>query len=93
MCAIDAEPCGNWTRFVNSSCAPNLAAWTDTVGKRHVVFFQALRDVGPDEELTFNYGRFYFEAAGFRCGCQAMTREHYPGEVKMMGKGKGKAKK
>lgn len=90
VCAIDAEPCGNWTRFVNSSCVPNVSAWTDTVGKRHTVFFQAMRDVGPEEELTFKYGKSYFSAAGFKCDCPAMKRPHAPGEAKAMAKAKAK---
>ena len=90
VCAIDAEPCGNWTRFVNSSCAPNVSAWTDTVGKRHTVFFQAMRDIGPEEELTFQYGKQYFRAAGLLCECGVVKRGHLPGEAKGKGKGVGK---
>lgn len=79
VCAVDAEQAGNWTRFMNSSCTPNVKPWGDVVGKRHVIVFQALRDIGGGEELTFNYGRRYFEKAGFLCGCSAQKGAHMPG--------------
>ncbi|KAJ4290346.1 hypothetical protein N0V90_010562 [Kalmusia sp. IMI 367209] len=68
-CAIDAEEKGNWTRFMNSSCEPNVKLWGECLGKRHVVLFQALRDIEAGEELCFQYGRAYFEKAGFECRC------------------------
>jgi len=42
--------------------------------------FQALRDIGPEEEIVFNYGRRYFEEAGFECRCGEVARAHMPGE-------------
>ncbi|KAI7621963.1 TMS membrane protein/tumor differentially expressed protein [Hortaea werneckii] len=63
---IDAERAGNWTRFVNSSCSPNVRVWGESVGKRQVVLFQALREIGPQEELTFQYGAKYFVDAGLQ---------------------------
>lgn len=93
VCAIDAELCGSWTRFVNSSCIPNVSAWTDTIGKRHAVYLQASKDIPPETELTFNYGKHYFGAAGLKCGCAAMKRPHTPGEAKMQAKMQAKVKK
>lgn len=81
-CIIDAEKAGNWTRFINSSCRPNVKPWGEFLGKRHVVMFQALRDIGPEEELTFQYGSAYFEQAGFLCRCGAHKEPHMPGEKK-----------
>ena len=95
VCAIDAQSCGNWTRFVNSACGSraNVSAWTDTVGKRHIVFYQASKDIGPEEELLVNYGNLYFKKAGFKCDCGALKRPHMPAEVRTkVGKGT-KAKK
>lgn len=83
---IDAEKAGNWTRFINSSCRPNVKPWGEFVGKRHVVLFQALRDIGPEEELVFQYGAKWFEKAGFLCRCGVSEEAHMPGEK---GKGKG----
>ncbi|KAK3686651.1 hypothetical protein LTR37_019582 [Vermiconidia calcicola] len=79
-CVVDAEKAGNWTRFVNSSCKPNVKPWADFVGKRHVIVFQALKDIGPEEEVVFDYGKAYFEKAGFECACDAHDRPHMPGQ-------------
>ena len=68
-CMLDARKAGNWTRFINSNCRPNLQCAAEFVGKRSVILFQAKRDIGPGEELTFKYGRDYFKNAGFSCIC------------------------
>ena len=86
---IDAERAGNWTRFVNSSCRPNVRVWGESVGKRQVVLFQALREIGPQEELTFQYGARYFVDAGLVCRCGVGEGGHLPGGGKMKGLGKG----
>ncbi|KAK5167510.1 Histone-lysine N-methyltransferase setd7 [Saxophila tyrrhenica] len=62
-CFIDAEKHGNWTRYVNSSCDPNLIVDSCHVGKRRVLIFRAEREIVADEELTFNYKRGYFAEA------------------------------
>ncbi|KAF2439219.1 SET domain-containing protein [Karstenula rhodostoma CBS 690.94] len=81
QCAIDAERKGNWTRFMNSSCKPNVKVWGETLGKRHVVLFQVLKNIAVGEELTFQYGKAYFEKAGFECRCDAHDGEpHMPGD-------------
>ncbi|KAI7372942.1 hypothetical protein KC328_g16924, partial [Hortaea werneckii] len=61
---IDASRAGNWTRFINSSCRPNVRVWGESVGKKQVVLFQAIREIGPEEEITFQYGAKYFLEAG-----------------------------
>ena len=68
---------------MNSSCKPNIKVWGETLGKRHVVLFQALRDIKEGEELTFQYGNAYFERAGIECRCGANDGEpHIPGGLK-----------
>ena len=91
-CAIDAQSSGNWTRFINSHCRPNVKPWGESVGKRHVVLFQALREIGPEEEIVFDYGARYFEKAGFLCGCDALEKAHLPGGGVKKAKGKGRKK-
>ena len=76
LCVIDAERAGNWTRFINSSCRPNVSCEAAVIGKRHVVLFSALKDIGPEEELTFNYGPGYFKDAGFDCDCGVRKGPH-----------------
>ncbi|KAK7180346.1 set and ww domain protein [Paraphaeosphaeria sporulosa] len=77
QCAIDAERKGNWTRFMNSSCKPNVKVWGETLGKRHVVLFQTLKNIAAGDELTFQYGKAYFERAGIECLCDAHDGEPY----------------
>jgi uncharacterized protein len=48
---IDAGVGGNDARFINHSCAPNCQA----VIERRRVFIDALRDIAPGEELSYDY--------------------------------------
>ncbi|KAI5823669.1 hypothetical protein K523DRAFT_286400 [Schizophyllum commune Tattone D] len=56
---VDAYHAGNFTRFFNHSCDPNLITTGVYVSEANVdkplVCFFACRDIAPDEELTFNY--------------------------------------
>ncbi|KAJ3790674.1 hypothetical protein GGU10DRAFT_146846 [Lentinula aff. detonsa] len=58
--SIDARKCGNWTRFLNHSCLPNLAVYSavwDTIPEQnipHLVFF-ALEDIPKGAEMTVDY--------------------------------------
>lgn len=49
---IDGNVPWNTARLINHSCDPNCEAWIH--GRR--IFIHALRDIGPGEELTFDYG-------------------------------------
>ena len=80
-CVVDAKRAGNWTRFINSSCRPNVTPWACYVGGRHVIVFQALKDISPEEEITFNYGKSYFKNAGFDCSCDAQKEPHKPSRL------------
>jgi uncharacterized protein len=48
---IDAGVDGNEARFVNHACNPNC----ESVIERRRVFIDALRDIEPGEELTYDY--------------------------------------
>jgi uncharacterized protein len=48
---IDAGVNGNEARFVNHACEPNC----ESVIERRRVFIDALRDIEPGEELTYDY--------------------------------------
>jgi SET domain-containing protein len=48
---IDAGVGGNSARYINHSCSPNCEAVND--GGR--IFIEALRDIRPGEELTYDY--------------------------------------
>lgn len=51
---IDGGVNGNDARFINHSCDPNCEAQEDDAGDH--VYIIALRDIKPNEELTFDYG-------------------------------------
>ena len=57
----------NIARYINHSCAPNCEA----TGPSGHVFIMALRTIKPGEELTYNYGKEYFnqhiKPKGCRC--------------------------
>lgn len=57
---IDANEGGNVARWINHSCDPNCESVIEEndKGKAHKdkVFIEAIRDIKPGEELTYNYG-------------------------------------
>ncbi|WP_202841245.1 SET domain-containing protein [Luteimonas saliphila] len=57
---VDANVGGNIARWINHSCQPNCESEIeeDAKDRRHKdkVFIQALREIKPGEELTYNYG-------------------------------------
>lgn len=63
---IDANVDGNIARWINHSCAPNCEAVVEenSNGKTHKdkVFIEAISDIQPGEELTYNYGIVLDEA-------------------------------
>ncbi len=64
---IDGSPRWNVARYMNHSCRPNAEP---LVRRGRIVFF-ALRAIELGEEITYNYGREYFEYfikdGGCRC--------------------------
>jgi SET domain-containing protein len=72
---IDAAVGGNEARFINHSCAPNCEAIDD----KSRIFIEAIRDIAPGEELTYDYA---YERDGtedekweqvYACHCGAAT--------------------
>lgn len=63
---IDGNIPANTARFINHSCAPNCEV---RVRSRRIYVF-ALRTIQPGEELSYDYGKEYFDLhlAG-RCRC------------------------
>jgi SET domain-containing protein len=71
---IDGSSRRNLARYLNHSCRPNAEA----VMRRGRIVFVALRAIKPDEEITFDYGKEYFELfikpKGCRCAACARKR-------------------
>ncbi|RPE81044.1 SET domain-containing protein [Vulcaniibacterium tengchongense] len=57
---IDANYEGNIARWINHSCDPNCEAVLEEDDgddrRRDRVFIEAIRDIAPGEELSYNYG-------------------------------------
>ena len=63
---LDGNVGWNPAKFINHSCDPNCEAELDN-GR---IFINALRDIQPGEEITFNYGYDFegYEDHPCRCG-------------------------
>lgn len=69
--AIDARSYGNISRYINHSCDPNLAGLIFRAGcnvPRMGLF--ALRDIEPDEELSYSYGDANSQLSTTICYCK-----------------------
>ena len=65
--AIDGSSRRNIARYVNHSCRPNV----ETVVRRpHRVVYVARRRIKPDDEITVDYGKDYFDAYIKAKGCR-----------------------
>jgi uncharacterized protein len=64
---IDGSPRWNVARYMNHSCWPNAKP----VLRKGRIVFTALRRIAPGEEITYDYGREYFDyfisSGGCRC--------------------------
>jgi uncharacterized protein len=65
--SIDGSPRSNIARYINHSCRPNAEALIS--GRR--VWIWSKRKIKAGEEITYNYGKEYFDdlikPAGCRC--------------------------
>jgi SET domain-containing protein len=70
---IDARYYGNWTRFINHSCDPNLhivPIRIDQSTPPHLAFF-TLREIQANEELSYSYGTVIDEKFSKVCHCSS----------------------
>lgn len=66
---IDARDRDNLARYINHACRPNCEA--RRVGRR--IWIYARRAIAPGEELTYHYGRVYFQTFIAPHGCRCAT--------------------
>jgi SET domain-containing protein len=70
--ALDGSPRSNIGRYANHSCRPN--AESDVIKYRKVII-KAIKTINPGDEITYDYGKEYFD--GFitkrRCKCPKCT--------------------
>lgn len=73
---IDGSPRSNTARYINHSCRPNCEAvhYTNT----NEIGIEAIRNIKAGEELTYDYGKEYFneyiKPVGCKCEKCAKTR-------------------
>ena len=67
--SIDGSPRRNIARYINHSCRPNAEAF---VSQNRRVWIWSRKNIKPGEEITYDYGKEYFEGIiepiGCRCG-------------------------
>lgn len=71
---IDGEKKGNWTRFINHSCAADCVFRIMRVGQTKIMAIETVKDVKKGKELSVDYGKDYYGVDTVkRCGCGART--------------------
>lgn len=63
---IDGSPRWNTARYANHSCRPNA----EPVISRGRIRIKAKKRIKPDDEITFNYGKSYFDMFIKPRGCR-----------------------
>lgn len=64
--SIDGSPRSNTARYINHSCRPNASAFVS--GRR--VWVWSKRNIKAGEELTYDYGKEYFDDQIKPKGCK-----------------------
>jgi SET domain-containing protein len=70
---IDGSSRRNLARYINHACRPNCEA----VLRKGQMVFVALLDIAPDDEITLDYGKDYFDLfiAPLGCRCTACANK------------------
>jgi uncharacterized protein len=63
---VDGSSRKNVARYVNHSCRPNAEADV----KKRKILITAIKTINPGDEITYNYGRDYFNAFIKQHGCR-----------------------
>jgi len=73
--SIDGSPRSNIARYINHSCRPNAEA---LISNRRV-WIWSRRNIKPGEEITYDYGKEYFEDIIKPMGCKCEKCASKPG--------------
>src|SRR5215471_19334977 len=70
---IDGSNRRNRARYINHSCRPNAEAYF----VKHVIKIRAIKNIKPGDEITYHYGRDYFDSfiKAMGCKCRACRKK------------------
>ena len=70
---IDGSSRRTRARYINHSCRPNAEVYF----VKHVIKIRAIKNIKPGDEITYHYGRNYFDAfiKAVGCKCAACARK------------------
>ncbi len=66
---IDGSNRKNRARYINHSCRPNAEVYF----VKHVIKIRAIKNIKPGDEITYHYGRDYFDSFIRSSGCRCMS--------------------
>lgn len=67
--SVDGSPRDNIARYINHSCRPNAEA---IISRNERIWIWAKRDIKVGEEITYDYGKDYFENVIKPMGCRCI---------------------
>jgi uncharacterized protein len=67
--SVDGSPRDNIARYINHSCRPNAEA---IISRNERIWIWAKRDIKVGEEITYDYGKDYFENVIKPMGCRCV---------------------
>lgn len=65
---IDGKGRTNTARYINHSCKPNCRP--ELTDDEKQVFIYAKKTINQGDELTYNYGKYYFDMMFKKSGCR-----------------------
>jgi SET domain-containing protein len=75
---IDGSSRKNRARYINHSCRPNA----ETYFVKHVIKIRAIKNIKPGDEITYHYGRDYFDRFIKAAGCKCMACKKKRAEIR-----------
>src|SRR5215510_8263315 len=70
---IDGSNRRNRARYINHACRPNAEVYF----VKHVIKVRAIKNIKPGDEITYHYGRDYFDSfiKAMGCKCRACAKK------------------
>ena len=70
---IDGSNRRNRARYINHACRPNAEVYF----VKHAIKIRAIKNIKPGDEITYHYGRDYFDSfiKGVGCKCKACAKK------------------